>query len=335
MMRFRARVEKFAGYFQPFDWHHAIVCMPGLAACLLYGLITHDALTAAMAAGAAFSVGFGLRRFRQTRSMLGAAALITAATLVGSLTAGHFFVYLPLVTLAAAGCAGLALIDEDIWWVSLQATIALLLASHYAGGLDAALHRAGIVALAGVFQMICVLALDRLIPRGHPKAARNVPIPATRRTLTVYGLVAGASVCLGMLAAYGLHLDKAYWAPMTALIVLKPKYQLTKQRGFERLVGNVAGCAVATGLTFVLPARGWLDLGLCVIGAGCAYALIRARYAAFSLAVSFTAVMLLYVAHTSALHGAEQRVYATLLGGLIAIAVMWTASQTVARDFAI
>jgi hypothetical protein len=267
--------------------------------------------------------------------MLGAAALITAATLVGSLTTGHFFIYLPLVTLAAAGCACLALIDEDIWWVSLQATIALLLASHYAGGLDIALHRAGIVALAGAFQMICVLALDRLIPRGHPKAARNVPIPATRRTLTVYGLVAGASVCLGMLAAYGLHMDKGYWAPMTALIVLKPKYQLTKQRGFERLVGNVAGCAVATGLTFVLPALGWLDLGLCVIGAGCAYALIRARYAAFSLAVSFTAVMLLYVAHTSALHGAEQRVYATLLGGLIAIAVMWVASKTVARDFAI
>lgn len=309
--------------------------MPGLAACLLYGLITRDTLTAAMAAGAAFSVGFGLRRFHQPRSMLGAAALMTAAALVGSLTAGQFLIYLPLVTLAAGGCACLALIDEDIWWVSLQATIALLLASHYASDLDAALHRAGIVALGGAFQMICVLALDRLIPRGHPKVPRNVPIPATRRTVTVYGLVSGTSVCLGMLAAYSLHLDKAYWAPMTALIVLKPKYQLTRQRGFERLIGNVAGCAVATGLIFVLPALGWLDLVLCVIGAGCAYVLIKARYAAFSLAVSFTAVMLLYVAHVSMLQGAEQRVYATLLGGLIAIAVMWIASQTVARDFAI
>jgi len=332
---FKDRVQKFTSYFQPFDWHHAVVCVPGLAACLLYGLVTHDTLAAAMAAGASFSVGFGLRRFHQTRSMLGAAALMTAAALIGSLTAGHFFLYLPLVTLAAAGCACLALIDEDIWWVSLQATIALLLASHYASDFDAALHRAGIVALAGAFQMLCVLTLDRLIPRGHPKAPRNTPIPATRPTLTVYGLVAGASVCLGMLAAYGLHLDKAYWAPMTALIVLKPKYQLTKQRGFERLIGNVAGCAIATGLTFFLPALGWLDLALCVIGAACAYALIKARYAAFSLAVSFTAVMLLYVAHVSALHGAEQRVYATLLGGLVAIAVMWIASKTVARDFAI
>jgi hypothetical protein len=288
-----------------------------------------------MGAGVAFSVGFGLRRFRQTRAILSAVVMMAVAAFIGTLTGGMFFAFLLISGLAAALCACLALIDEDLWWVSLETVIALIVASHYASGLDAALHRAAVVCLAGVFQMACVLMLDRCIPKSHPKPVLNVPIPATRRALMVYGLVAAASVTGATLAATSLHLDKAYWAPMTALIVLKPKYQLTKQRGFERLIGNVAGCAVATGLTFVLPALGWLDLVLCVVGAGCAYALIKARYAAFSLAVSFTAVMLLYVAHTSALHGAEQRVYATLLGGLIAIAVMWIASKTVARDFAI
>ncbi|MEI9904498.1 MAG: FUSC family protein [Asticcacaulis sp.] len=116
----------------------------------------------------------------------------------------------------------------------LQATIALLLSSHYAGGWDVALHRAGIVAAAGAFQAICVLGLDRVIPKSHPKPVLNVPIPATKTALATYGSVAALSVTAASLAAYGLHLDKAYWAPMTALIVLKPKFQLTRQRGLER-----------------------------------------------------------------------------------------------------
>ena len=334
-MTFKDGITRFLGYFQPFDWHHAVVCAPGMAACLVYGLVTHDALTAAIAAGSAFSVGFGLRRFRQTRSMLGAVALTTAAAVIGSLTAGNFAVFLVIAAAAAAGCACLALIDDDIWWVSLQATIALFLASHYAGTWDMALHRSLIVLLAGLFQMACVMILDRLIPRSHPKPVLNVPIPETRRAMITYGGVAATSVTLAMLAAYGLHLDKAYWAPMTALIVLKPKFQLTRQRGLERLLGNVAGCAAATIIALVLPPKGWLELALCIIGSACAYALIKARYAAFSLAVSFTAVMLLYSAHVSAIYGSEQRIYATLLGGAISVAVMWLASQTVSRDFAI
>jgi hypothetical protein len=334
-MYLKDRLRKFLAHFQPFDWHHAVVCAPGLAACLIYGLITGDTLTAAMAAGAAFSVGFGLRRYRQTRSMLGAVALMTAATLIGSLTGHMFAAFLLISAASAAGCAALALIDDDIWWVALQAVIALFVASHYASTLDATLTRAGIVFLAGTFQMLCVLALDRLIPRSHPKPVLNIPIPATKRALLVYGSVAAVSVSAAALAAYGLHLNNAYWAPMTALIVLKPKYHLTRQRGLERLIGNLAGCATATALVMMIVPSGALGLALCVTGAAASYALIKARYAAFSLAVSFTAIMLLSAAHVSVLFGAEQRIYATLLGGGVSILVMWLASKTVARDFAI
>src|SRR5438105_1064311 len=98
------RLRKFPGYFQPFDWHHMVVCMPGMAACFIYGWITHDTVSAAIGAGAAFSVGFGLRRRRQFRSMLGAAALMTAATLLGSLTGSHFLLFVALAASAAAAC---------------------------------------------------------------------------------------------------------------------------------------------------------------------------------------------------------------------------------------
>ncbi len=329
------RLRKFATYFQPFDWHHAVVCAPGMAACLIYGLVAHDTVTAAIAAGAAYSVGFGLRRVRKTRSMLGAAALMTAAAFIGSLASASFPVFVLVAALAAAGCACLALIDDDIWWVALQATIALLLASHYPATPQAVLIRAGIVFAAGVSQMLIVLLLDRVLPKSHPKPVLNIPIPATKRALLTYGSVAAVSVTLALLSAHAFGLEKAYWAPMTALIVLKPKYHLTRQRGFERLAGNLAGCALATGVAILLPPLAWFDTVLCIVSSACSYALIKARYAAFSFAVSFTAVMLLFTAHQSAIIGAEQRIYATVLGGLISMAVMWLASKTVARDYAI
>lgn len=333
MSRLRAHLDKWLSFFRPFDWRHMLVAAPGMAACLIYGLVTGDTLTAAIAAGSAFSVGFGLRRYRSTSSMLGCVALMTLAALLGSLTAGHFVLYMLLMAAAAAACASFALIDDDLWWVALQATIALMLASHYVGDLHAALGRAGVVMAAGLFQMVCVMLL-RLIPLGHPEAVPVTPIPATPRALLTYGSVAAMSVVCAMLVAYSLHMNKAYWAPMTALIILKPKYQLTRQRGFERLMGNVLGCAIATGITFLLPQGASLDVLLCVLGSGVSYALIKARYAAFSLAVSFTAVMLLYSAHVSVLTGSEQRIYATLIGGVISIAVMWLASRTIARDYA-
>ncbi len=331
----RDRLRKFPSYFQPFDWHHMVVCVPGMAACLLYGLVTHDTVSGAIGAGAAFSVGFGLRRVRPFMSMLGAVALMTAATLVGSLTGGFFLAFVLIAGLAAAGCACLALIDEDFWWVALQATIALLVASHYAGSPKIAFVRASIVLGAGLAQMILVWGLNRLIPQGHPKPVVNVPIPATARAMTVYGLVSALSVVAALLIAYGLRLDKAYWAPMTALIVLKPKFHLTRQRGWERLLGNLAGCAAAIAVTFVLPPVQGFDAVLAVAGSGLSYALLKARYAAFSLAVSFTAMMLLYTAHVSALYGSEQRLYATAIGGLVSMAVMGLASRTIAKDYRI
>ena len=46
-------------------------------------------------------------------------------------------------------------------------------------------------------------------------------------------------------------------------------------------------------------------------------------------------MMLLASAHVSAVYGSEQRLYATAIGGLVAIAVMWLASRTVAKDYRI
>ena len=110
MAMIKASVHKLMQAFQPFDWHHAVVCAPGMMACLVYGLFSHDTITAAIAAGSAFSVGFGLRRYRQTRSMLAAILLTTGAAVVGSLTGTYFPLYLLLAS--AASAASMVVCDD-------------------------------------------------------------------------------------------------------------------------------------------------------------------------------------------------------------------------------
>jgi hypothetical protein len=326
----RSFVHRLLAFFRPFDWRHAVTGAPGMAACLVYGLVTHDLLTGGIAAGSAFSVGFGLRRKRQVRSMLGAVAVMTAAAVVGSLTGGMFALFVLLAAVSAGVCSALALVDDDVWWVALQACVALFLASHYAGTLEQAVDRGEIVLVGGAFQMACMLLLDRIVPRSHIEQAPKPPAQPWPGSPLSYGLVAAVSVALAMATAYALRLDKAYWAPMVALVVLKPQYNQTRQRGMERLFGTIAGCVAASLLALVQPA-GPFDMALAVIGAGCAFAVVTARYAAFSLAVSFTAVMLLSSAHLSAVQSSEQRIYATLIGGVISVAMMWIASRFVRK----
>ena len=60
-----------------------------------------------------------------------------------------------------------------------------------------------------------------------------------------------------ILARY-LGWQRAYWAPMTVAIVLKPDYSATHSRGVLRLAGTFAGLAQATALFHLLaPAQIW------------------------------------------------------------------------------
>jgi uncharacterized membrane protein YccC len=59
-------------------------------------------------------------------------------------------------------------------------------------------------------------------------------------------------VALADLLVRSLHWDRAYWAPMTAVIVLKPDFTSTLSRGLLRLAGTFAGLVLATALFALL-----------------------------------------------------------------------------------
>jgi hypothetical protein len=333
MDRFHAVIAKFKPYFQPFDLHHALLALPGMAVCLIYGLMTQDLLDAAIAAAAALAVGMGVRRFNKVRAMALAIGLMSVASFLGS-AFGHIFpIYVLMACVGAGLCAGLSLIEGDLWWVVLESCIALFISSHFAYGFDAAEHRAYVVLFAGLGQMMLILGLDFVVPRKYPiTPLSNAPKPDMRQML-IYGVIAALSVGVAIMVAYGFRLEKAYWAPLTALIVLKPKYHLTKQRWFERMLGTIGGCLLANLLIWALPPSPYIAVGLALIFVGLAYALLKARYAVFTTMISGAILMLLYIGHASAIDGAEQRIMATTIGGVAALGVMWLASRTAAGDY--
>jgi len=242
--------------------------------------------------------------------MIAAAIGMTIAAFVGTLAGERAWVLVPLAALAAGANAAIALFDEDLWWVTLQVAIALLVAGYYPGPPAAALSRAITVLLGAVFP-----AAAARLPRG---AAR----PPPERALLIRHVVRAAiCVVLSLSAALALGLANSYWAPMTAMIVLKPGLHDTQARGTARLIGTLAGCAGASVFAILVHYSPLWLLGGLAMTSGSAFALQKAHYATLTSAITATVVLLLSIGHGQVLLNAEHRIVATLLGGVIALLV--------------
>ena len=130
-------------------------------------------------------------------------------------------------------------------------------------------------------------------------------------------LRAAACVGLSLWLARLLGFSNGYWAPMTAMIVLKPGLSETGTRGLARLGGTIAGGATATLATPCATGYAWFWLLPAVaVAATAAFAMQKAHYAILTSAVTATVVLLLTLAEGgNALQNAEHRLIATLIGG--------------------
>ncbi|MDO5640841.1 MAG: FUSC family protein [Paracoccus sp. (in: a-proteobacteria)] len=308
--------------FAPAGWREALVSAPVIALILGIGFALGTPLPAVVAAGAAFSVGFGALRAAGRRCwqiMFGTAAGLVLAAFAGSL-AGHSLIA-TLVGAAglAAICGGLALYQQDWWWLVLQITIAFVVASYYPNDLNGALHRGALVAAGGLAQVLSVTLLRWLWPAAVPKVA--LAPPGSPERWLVVGHAARSAVAVGaaVIIARGLGLEHNYWAPMTALLILKPGLLATRTRGLARIAGTLLGSLCSTG--FALITGLWLPMMIAAITGAAfgAYTFRVAHYAVFTFFVTATIVLMLDLVHGHPLANASQRIIATLLGAGIAI----------------
>jgi hypothetical protein len=320
----------------PFHWREAALCAPAMPILILLGNWYGSPAGGTVAAGAAFAVGFGAARElggRRWAAMLGALVGMPIAAFVGTLLGQYSIEFVAVAAAAAAGCAALALHNEDLWWVVLQVVIIFLVAGFFEGRVEAAEWRAGIVFVGGAFQVCIVWALAHLYPRGAAPIIRSTLEPNTDRRLLIMHM-ARAAICVagGIALIAPLHLANGYWAPMTALIVLKPRLHETRSRGLARLGGTVGGCVVATLYAMLCRDQPALLLGGMTVAAGAAFALQKAHYASLTASITATVVLLVSLGEATPLVNAEHRIAATLIGGLLALLVATVIPHSLRRQ---
>lgn len=312
-------------HLRPFHWREALLCVPALPLILLVGQVSGYPIEAATAAGAAFAVGFGAAREMRGRrwaAMVLAMAGMVFAAFAGTLLGQESAAFVVAAALAAAGCAALALYDEDLWWVVLQVVIIFFVAGYYHGGVQAAAERSVMVLIGGLIEIGSIVALARLFPAYSAPFLAVAPLAAPDRGALIRHVVR-AALCVGgsLIVIERLGLANGYWAPMTALIVLKPRLRETRARGLARIGGTLGGCLFATGFAAVFRGESWMFLAGATLAAGSAFALQKAHYAGLTASITATIVLLVSLGSGDAVVNAEHRIAATLIGGALALLI--------------
>lgn len=133
----------------------------------------------------------------------------------------------------------------------------------------------------------------------------------------IYLAQAALCVAASIIIANGIGLPHGYWAPMSALLVLKPGRVDTQTRGLARFAGTIGGSIAASLVALAVQNSAPLLVAGAILTAGAAFGLRKAHYSAFTFAVTATMVLVL----GGAIEEALDRVTATLIGGGITLLV--------------
>ncbi len=322
--------------------HPALASTIPVATALIFGEITGHRSAGSIAAGAAFTVGFAIFHVALASTLLSMLLLtlgIASATLAGSLAAAWTGPVLLLCVLAAVNYGILAGIGNTSGWIGQQCAVFVIVSSYFAQGVHYALGRSEMVLLGGGLQML-TYALWDLLPR--QTAEKRTPAPPFARQLhtranqlwrslrdEMHWGTGTTGYVLKLLVTLGIstviyregHLRNGYWAPMTALLVLRPKWANTLSRGIARLTGTLVGATICALLATYRPFHHWQYFAGVVVTAWVCFALQAVNYAAFSTFLTIYTVFLFGFGGFSERDAANLRLVNTALGGMLALLV--------------
>jgi uncharacterized membrane protein YccC len=134
-----------------------------------------------------------------------------------------------------------------------------------------------------------------------------------------HGIRLAAAVAVAETLSRTLETPRAYWLPMTAVLVLKPEFTVTFTRGLLRIAGTILGLLLATAMFHFLPS----GVGLEVLLIGAFVFLLRwigpANYGIFGVAVSALVVLMIAITGVSPKNVIWARGLNTLIGGTLAL----------------
>ncbi|WP_371629651.1 FUSC family protein [Streptomyces sp. NBC_00341] len=158
--------------------------------------------------------------------------------------------------------------------------------------------------------------LLRLVPvvLGSMRRELHPGSPILRHAIRVSAVAAGGYL-LGTVLPYG----HGYWAPMTAVMVMRPEFSRTYERSVARFGGTVVGVFVATVIVQTAHPGVGLSAALAVVCALLMYLLMRTGYSVGQACVAAYVVFLLGMAGDDWSQTVLERLVLTLGGGLLAM----------------
>jgi hypothetical protein len=314
----------------------ALLCLPALALLLAAGLAIGQPRAAMAAASGALSCGFGSFFYGTTRhrsspmALAGAGMALSAA--VGSLVGDSTPLFLTSAVLWSVFCAWLIAFGTGAWWIVLQWVVGLLVSSAYTADLLGAAERCALIlggaavqlAIVDGFWRLGVLAPSPWVEGTGPAGYWQVAMQRLRSGDNdwPYVVAAGCAVAISVLIERGLTLPNGYWAPMTALIVMRPDLAETRARVTQRILGTLMGAVLATLVAAALRPNPAIIAALILIFSASAYTSRRTNYAVFTASITGAVVFLLSLAGAPEPLNALHRLMATALGALLGIAVL-------------
>ncbi|MGW7357463.1 FUSC family protein [Streptomyces sp. NPDC054802] len=128
-----------------------------------------------------------------------------------------------------------------------------------------------------------------------------------------------AVVAAGYLLGTALPFGHGYWAPLTAVMVMRPDFSQTYGRSVARLCGTLVGVGVASAVVRAADPGTYVSAGIAVLCAFGMFLVMRTGYVAASVFISAYVVFLLGTGGEEWDQTVPQRVLLTLLGGLLAM----------------
>jgi hypothetical protein len=146
------------------------------------------------------------------------------------------------------------------------------------------------------------------------RAALDPQEPALRHAVRLAVLLPVAE-----LIGRALPWPHGWWVALTALVVLKPDYAATVQRGAARVIGTGGGVVVSGAIVGFVHPRGSLLVLLIAVFAWASYTVFAASYALYTFMLTALVVLLLSTYDTRPLEAVADRGVDTLIGGALAL----------------
>lgn len=300
-----------------------------LAVELGFGAPTKGALT-----GGAFVCGFtafDAPAGQRARWQAVTALILAIGAGIGILGSGS--AVLAVITLALVGVAGGFLVAFSPWLASLGllTCVAVLVAQGLLLPVSDVPWALLFVAAGGMVQAAWSLGIRLLFDRRPPidgglagldhasaviREAFRSRSPAAR-----HGLRLGLALGVGVIAYRATGFDQhGFWIPMTIVFAMKPDARATYSRLVMRAVGTAAGVLLATVVVATLDGSVVALIVVLTLFAGLAYGLLALQYALFTLAITTYIIALDDLTGTAPWQAMDERLIATAVGAVIAIA---------------